>query len=244
MAQYIPLEAGKRFQMGKGDSRHLVSPENGASRLTMNYSIFQAGQEFPQHMHDISADVFIVLEGGVSVRQGDSYVPIHTGDFAYIPSGEVHGTVNQTDEQAILISFQSPPDPSLYSGERDPSVTGVVPRPPENHVTTVQIRALKSGKQESTGKGGKWTPLTRADGAKEMTIWYVELAPGEKLDAAAVADTETVWFVWEGKADIRVNGDEFAVGRRGVVLLEAGEPQHITNNSDAVVQLIRCQAPA
>ena len=76
MALYIPLSAGKRFQMGKGDSQHLVSPDIGARHLTMNYSVFQPGHEFPQHIHDASADIFIVLEGGVSVRQGDNYLPI------------------------------------------------------------------------------------------------------------------------------------------------------------------------
>ena len=145
MAKVIPSAAGKRFQMGKGDSRYLVGPDIGAGQITMNYSIFQPGHEFPQHFHDHSADIFIVLEGGVSVRQGESYIPIQAGDFAYIPAGEVHGTVNQTGGQAILISFQSPPDPTLYSGDRDPSVTGVVPKPPAGHVSTVQIRRLQSG---------------------------------------------------------------------------------------------------
>lgn len=244
MAQHIPLESGTRFQMGKGDSRHLVSPDSGASCLTMNYSIFQPGHEFPQHLHDRSADIFIVLEGGVSVRQGDSYVPIHTGDFAYIPAGEVHGTVNQTNEQAILISFQSPPDPSLYRGERDPSTTGVVPRPPANHVSKIQIRSLKSGARQSTGSGNKWMPATPATGTQEMELWYIELAPGEQVSVEAKPVSEAVWFVWEGAATITANQDEFAAGQRSVVFVPPSEPQTAINRSEQVVKLIRCQAPA
>ena len=95
MAKLIHLEDGKRFRMGGGDSRRLVDSGMGASMITRNYSVFQPGHEFPQHIHDASADVFIVLQGGVSVRQGEVYAPISAGDLAYIATGEVHGTVNQ-----------------------------------------------------------------------------------------------------------------------------------------------------
>ena len=121
MARVITLGHGSRFQMGGGESRRLVSSDVGAQQITLNYSIFQPGHEFPQHLHDASADIFIVLEGGVSVRQGDLYTPIRSGKFAYIPPGEVHGTVNTSDQEAILISFQAPPDAALYRGERDPA---------------------------------------------------------------------------------------------------------------------------
>ena len=145
MAKLIRLQDGKRFRMGGGDSRRLVDPDVGASLITLNHSIFEPGHEFPQHIHDASADVFIVLEGGVSVRQGDAYTPITAGDLAYIPAGEVQGTVNQTSAQATLISFQSPPDTALYRGERDPSATGAVPRPPAGHASRVQIKTMASG---------------------------------------------------------------------------------------------------
>lgn len=250
MAQHIPLASGTRFQMGKGDSRHLVSPEIGATHLTMNYSIFQPGHEFPQHFHDVSADIFIVLEGGVSVRQGDSYVPIGVGEFAYIPAGEVHGTINQTDDQAILISFQSPPDPMLYRGERDPSVTGVEPRPPAGHVSQVQIRNLKSGDTEAFGQGTKWLSATPATGTKEMLLWYIELGPGEQAAVDATPESEVVWFVWSGETTITTQVDSgspgaaLTAGSRDVVFVPPGEAQTIHNSGENTVKLIRCQAPA
>ncbi len=244
MALHIPLEQGKHFQMGKGDSRHLVDPEIGAQHVTMNYSIFQPGHEFPQHFHDVSADIFIVLENGVSVRQGDNYRPIQAGDFAYIPPGEVHGTVNQTDGQSILISFQSPPDPTLYRGERDPAVTGVVPRPPKGHVSMVQVRNLATGPADAVDGGRLWVAASPDTGSQEMTLWYAELAPDGALDAPASVTSEAVWFVWEGAARFTVEGETFDVARRGVVFVPSGQAQHVTNTGDTTLRLIRCLAPA
>ena len=50
----------------------MVYPDMGAKRLTFNYIESQPGDEFPQHVHDYSDDTFLVLQGQVDVRQGDS----------------------------------------------------------------------------------------------------------------------------------------------------------------------------
>jgi mannose-6-phosphate isomerase-like protein (cupin superfamily) len=250
MARHIPLNEGKQFQMGKGDSRRLVGPDVGASQITMNYSIFQPGQEFPQHIHDASADIFIVLEGGVSVRQGDDYTPIHAGQFAYVPAGEVHGTVNTTGTQATLISFQAPPDPSLYQGSRDPSHTGVVPRPPEGHVTTVQIRDLQSGEAISIEKGRHWTPASPRTGANEMRLSYLEMEPDARVllpassENGGEGDAETAWFVWSGTAKFMgSNGHDIIAPAHNVVFVGPGEALQVANAGSDPLRLIGCQAP-
>ena len=158
MATLLSAKQAAAFHMGQGNSRNLVGPSTGAQGITLNYSVFQPGQEFPQHFHESSADIFIVLEGGVSVRQGDVYTSIIAGEFAYVPSPEVHGTVNTTTAEATLISFQAPPDQALYRGERDPSKTGTTPRPPENHQTTVRIDRLASREVGGKGETRTWAP--------------------------------------------------------------------------------------
>lgn len=242
MARYISLAQGKGFQMGKGDSKRLVSPEIGASQITMNYSVFQPGQEFPQHFHDQSADIFIVLNGGVSVRQGDQYTPITVGDFAYIPPGEVHGTVNQTDAQATLISFQSPPDLVMYRGERDPAVTGVVPKPPEGHESKVQIRQLTGSKAETAAGVRAYTGASPESGAAEMVLNYYELDPAGHLAVAASPQAEGVWFVWSGDVSLEANGETIALQPHSVAFVPPGEAQQITNVGNEVARLIRCQS--
>lgn len=243
MAEVISLEQGKRFQMGKGDSRHLVSPDIGAQSITMNYSIFQPGHEFPQHFHDESADIFIVLEGGVSVRQGDQYTPIQEGDFAYIPPGEVHGTVNTTAGQSILISFQAPPDGALYRGDRDPSKTGSIPTPPPNHISKVQIRQLASGEAQQSENMMSWHAASPATGTQEMRLTYYEIASGGQVVLPALAG-ESVWFVWEGNPTINANDTTHSIPTRGVAFVPPGESQTIVNDSSEMARLIHCEAVA
>ena len=227
--------------MGKGSSRHLVSPEIGAQQITLNYSIFQPGHEFPQHLHDVSADIFIVLEGGVSVRQGDVYTPITAGDFAYIPPGEIHGTVNQTDQQAILISFQSPPDMALYRGERDPSVTGVVPKPPTGHRSQVQIRRLVPHERNGDAKVRAWIAASPDTSTPEMVLTYYEFDTSGSITLPA-QQNESVWFVRFGQVTLSAGGETFILSSNSAVFVPAGEEQLLVNSSSQVAHLIHCQA--
>lgn len=241
MAKFIPLSQGRSFQMGKGNSRHLVSPEIGATQITLNYSVFQPGHEFPQHLHDHSADIFIVLEGGVSVRQGDAYTPISAGEYAYIPPGEVHGTVNQTQDQAILISFQSPPDLALYRGERDPSVTGIVPTPPPGHRSQVQIRRLVPDDRSRNVGLFSYVAASPETGVQEMILTYYELDPGGSIDLAPSAG-EAAWFAWSGEGQIHIEGETFLLSPTSALLVAPGESQRLTNPKSQVIRLIRCEA--
>ncbi len=242
MATLLSAKQAAAFKMGKGDSRNLVGPSTGAQDITLNYSVFQPGEEFPQHYHDGSADIFIVLEGGVSVRQGDVYTPISAGEFAYVPSPEVHGTVNTTDAQATLISFQAPPDMALYRGERDPSKTGSTPRPPENHQTTVRIDRLDSGEVCAEGETQAWTPASPATGTAEMRLDYYELGQGGRVEAPESPDKEAVWFVWSGEVSIAAGGDTLRATRHEGAFIPPGEAQTVRNEASRPARLIRCQA--
>ncbi len=242
MATLLSAKQAAVFQMGKGDSRNLVGPAMGAQGITLNYSVFQPGHEFPQHFHDSSADIFVVLEGGVSVRQGDVYTPINEGEFAYVPSPEVHGTVNTTPAQAILISFQAPPDLALYRGERDPSQTGTTPRPPENHKTTVRIDRLASGEVREQGKTQAWTPASPATGTAEMRLDYYELAPNARVQTPASPDTEAIWFVWSGAVTIAAGDEPVRAGRHEGAYIPPGEAQTVRNDDNSPARLIRCEA--
>lgn len=111
---------GKAFQMGDTQSKVLISPEVGAKHVTFNYIRYGANAEFPQHIHDHSEDVFLVLEGSGWFKEGEKLTPIGPGDVVFIPAGERHGTV-AGPQGMVVISCQGPPDAKLYTGERDSS---------------------------------------------------------------------------------------------------------------------------
>lgn len=244
MARVIHLEDGEVFHMGQGYSRKLVSPDTGSRDITLNYSVFQDGQEFPQHFHEVSADIFIVLEGGVSVREGDKYTPIRQGEFAYIPPGEVHGTVNDIPGEATLISFQCPPDPALYSGDRDPAKTGVMPRPKPDEPTRVRIHAMTAGAASGDDGSRVWDAASPAWGAPQMSLQYMELEPRASLAQAETVGGEGVVFVWSGQARFTASGESGEVSHGGALLLDAREAYEVENAGTETLRLIRCVSSA
>ena len=81
----------------------------------MNFSVSQDGREFSQHVHDYSDDTILILQGQADLRQGDSRTPLHAGQCAFVPSGQIHGTITTGAGDTIMISFQVPPDLVLYT---------------------------------------------------------------------------------------------------------------------------------
>ncbi|QPM67843.1 cupin domain-containing protein [Atribacter laminatus] len=111
----LKLKEGKSFDMGKGKTINVLSPEIGSKYVTLNYSEFEPKQAFTQHIHKNSEDVIIILKGSGYIRVEGKDYEIKEGDVVYIPAGEMHGTI-AGDEPMIAISCQAPPDMDLYTG--------------------------------------------------------------------------------------------------------------------------------
>ena len=173
--QLLDLYAGRAFRMGKGSNWRIVHPEMGARRLTLNHGLHEPGQEFTQHLHDESEDMIVVLEGGGAVRQGDVYTPIEAGEGIFVPVGEVHGTVNDTGAPARLISFQSPPDPALYAGQRD-HPADASPLPAAGHCSEVRILTLAKG-GPALGQPGDWRCVVSAPKAPATSASTTSACP-------------------------------------------------------------------
>ena len=116
--QIRKMTDGRPFAMGKGDTRNVYGPHNGAKHLTFNYAKFEPGAAFTPHDHDASEDLILVLEGGGHIRIGDKRLPIETGDVILVSEGEFHGTIAGPDG-LTCVSVQAPPDPKLFDGSRN-----------------------------------------------------------------------------------------------------------------------------
>src|SRR3954452_5019046 len=86
----LKLSDGVAFKMGKVDSRRILHPAMGAKRITLNWAVSEPGNEFPQHVHDYSDDTFLVLQGKVDVRQGDSRKNLSTGQAPFAAFKRFH----------------------------------------------------------------------------------------------------------------------------------------------------------
>jgi len=176
------------FRMGEVTSRRIVHPGLGAKKTTLNLSISQPGAEFAQHVHDYSDDTILVLDGEVNLRQGDSLRLFKSGECAFVPTGQIHGTVTAGNGDTVMISFQNPPDLVLYSGARDSKRTGIAPK---GVITPGAVKFVNFRE-----RNGAFT--SAALGAMRGTGLRHLLKPGEKLRAKVPASGEHIFFVWRG----------------------------------------------
>ncbi len=230
----LKLSDGIPFQMGKVDSRRILHPDMGAKKITLNYAISEPGHEFPQHVHDYSDDTFLVLQGQVDVRQGDSRKPLLAGQAAFVPSGQIHGTITTGAGTAILISFQCPPDMALYTGARDSSMPGAAS--PKGVITPGAVKFLSFA-----GKSGYFSyPET---GSKCVAAAHRRLEPGEKFIADVSPGGEEFLFIWKGAVSVTSHCTHYTARERDTVFLSgAGRPE-VRNDSPGESIVIQVQAP-
>ena len=238
--QILNLESGTPFTMGKGQNWRVVHPDMGSKQLTLNHGLHASGQEFTQHYHDYSEDAIVVLEGGGAIRQGDVYTPIRAGDMIFVPAGEIHGTVNTTDKQARLISFQSPPDMALYRGERD-HAADKTPTPQSGHRSNVQVITMaKAG--PVFGKPGDWRSVVSDDkGSEHLLVDYIQLDAGETFTHEPTT-AEAIYVLTNGKAEVKADGHESTIEDRDVLFLSPGDTFSLTQLGEESAKLIYCWA--
>lgn len=222
LMRLLGLTSGQGFTMGKGQNWRVVHPDMGASRITLNYAVHDLGNEFVQHVHEGSDDIIVVLEGSVSLRQGERYTKAVAGEAIMIPKGEVHGTVNTGDRPARMVSFQSPPDMALYRGERN-RPQGERPIPDPTTVSSVLVARMESGSPDFR-KPCDWRRVFHAgNGSAAMELWFGALRAGDRLELEEEGP-EGVLVVSAGVLELSLDGEAPRRLTEGSVLfLERGD---------------------
>jgi quercetin dioxygenase-like cupin family protein len=227
------------FRMGAVTSRRIVHPGIGAKKTTLNYSVSKPGDEFAQHVHDYSDDTILVLQGEVDLRQGDSRTRFTAGQCAFVPSGQIHGTITAGTGEAIMISFQNPPDLILYTGARDSTKPGAAP--PKGVITPGAVKYLSFA-----DKHGQVT--SPATGAKRGAFAHRKLKPSETFRVKVDPEGEHLLFVWRGS--IRVNdgrvkdgGAGYTAGEKDTVFITGPAEFEVTAASEGQTTVVHVQAP-
>jgi mannose-6-phosphate isomerase-like protein (cupin superfamily) len=63
------------------------------------------------HFHRTISESFFILEGTVSLGNGERWVDATPGDFLYVPPGGIHGFSNESDAPASMLILFSPGAP-------------------------------------------------------------------------------------------------------------------------------------
>jgi quercetin dioxygenase-like cupin family protein len=230
----VRFSDGKPFQMGEVTSRRIVHPGLGAKKTTLNYSVSQPGAEFAQHVHDYSDDTILVLQGEVDLRQGESRRRFRAGECAFVPTGQIHGTVTAGTSDAIMISFQNPPDLVLYTGARDSKRPGAAP--PKGEITPGAVKYLNFG-----DKNGFFT--SPAMGSQRAAAAHRKLKPSETFKTKVDAEGEQLLFVWRGAIQIKDKTGSYAAGEKDTAFITGPAEVEVSAAPGRETVLIQVQAP-
>lgn len=92
-------------------SRQLLNPENSSSeRVTMTEVHLEVGACQPRHTHDASEQIWYATKGsGKLLLADDKTRDFHAGDVVRFADQDVHGLLNDGDEEFIYVSVTAPP---------------------------------------------------------------------------------------------------------------------------------------
>ncbi len=231
----IAFSESKPFTMGDVTSRRIVHPDLGAKKTTLNYSVSRPGAEFAQHVHDGCDDTILVLQGDVNLRQGDSLHMFRAGEAAFIPAGQIHGTVTAGTGEAIMISFQNPPDLILYTGARDSKKAGAAA--PKGLITPGAVKYMKFA-----DKNGFFT--SPAVGSNRGAGAHRKLKPSESFATKVEAGGEQVLFVWKGEIEVKDKKGSYRAGEKDSVFIQGPAELTVSGAPGAAeTRVIQIQAP-
>ena len=176
-----------------------------------------------------------MLDGEVNLRQGDSLRLFKAGECAFVPTGQIHGTVTAGKGEATMISFQNPPDLILYTGARDSKKPGAAA--PKGMITPGAVKYVNF-----STKNGPFTH--RKLGSERASGVHRKLKRGEKFRTSVAEGGEQVLFVWRGALKARDQKTTYSAGERDTIFVQGAAALEVTGDAEGVTEIIQIQAPA
>ena len=111
----VPLTRETREPLYDGMSARLA---RGTAALKMGASIdvLEPGKRgCPYHLHHAQEEMFVILEGAVTLRVAGEMLPIRAGDVAFIPPGPEypHQIINTSEAPLKYLSFSTNETPEI-----------------------------------------------------------------------------------------------------------------------------------
>lgn len=92
-------------------SRQLLSPENSESvRVTITEVHLEKGACQPRHIHESSEQIWYAVKGnGQLLLSNNETREFTTGDVVRFADGDIHGLLNNSNDEFVYMSVTSPP---------------------------------------------------------------------------------------------------------------------------------------
>lgn len=92
-------------------SRQLLNPDNSDStRVTITEVHLEPGASQPRHIHESSEQIWYATKGsGKLLLENNTEKPFKAGDVARFADKDVHGLLNDGNEEFVYVSVTAPP---------------------------------------------------------------------------------------------------------------------------------------
>lgn len=88
--------------------RHLVDATDGSTQLYLGQQWLQPGERVLDHTHPCE-EILHFTAGNATVRLGDAFYEVSSGDSVHIPTGVLHGFTNTGEcELVLFVIFPAP----------------------------------------------------------------------------------------------------------------------------------------
>lgn len=102
-------------------SRQLLNPDNSDStRVTITEVHLEPGASQPRHIHESSEQIWYATKGsGKLLLENNTEKPFKAGDVARFADKDVHGLLNDGNEEFVYVSVTAPPIHFGYAYQKE-----------------------------------------------------------------------------------------------------------------------------
>ena len=97
-------ESEFEYRFGDSGPKYLLR----GPRMNFGVVVFQAGQDFRDHLHNVMEENFFILEGELEFTVGDETLTARAGDLVHVEPGKSHYLKNTTNAPAKAIFALAP----------------------------------------------------------------------------------------------------------------------------------------
>jgi len=178
-----------------------------------------------RHTHT-SDQIYVVIEGAITLELGTEPHTISKYGVGFIPAGTPHHNHNDGNVDEVHVEVIAPGG-ALQPIASPTDSTDAAGRP--YYTRQVDLPA--------NGEGMATTYLAdRANGSVHASIYLAEMAPGAEGPPTHIHEFDQLYFVLEGALEVEVALETHVVGPRTLVVLPAGVPHCQRNASSTEVE--------
>ena len=104
--------------------KFLCTSEDTQGRYSSMLNTVPKGLGAPPHSHPWD-EAFYVLKGEVELRMADDTHQLSPGDYILVPANQVHAFTGLSDEEGLLIAYESPSHSHQFFQEINDTVTSI-----------------------------------------------------------------------------------------------------------------------